>query len=93
MRGDEVIINQNEIEASGLDIKIVRSLARRLENVAKEAQKHGIQIFGGSGSGSLRFNDRHDAGSLVIAHINRGDWSGGDGLTDDEFDGLERGEY
>ena len=88
-----MVINQDEIEAAGLDIKIVRSLARRLENVAKEAQKHGIQIFAGAGAGSLRFNDRRDAGNLVVAHISRGDWSGGDGLTDEEHDGLERGEY
>ena len=86
-------INIDEINAAGLDEKVVRSIARRLSNIAKEASSHNIQIFAGAGSATLRFNDRHDAGNLIIAEIDGGEWSGGDGGHDDRFDGLMRGEF
>lgn len=88
-----MLVNIEEIEAAGLDVKVVRSIARKLSNAAKEAEKHGIQIFGGSGSGSLRFNDSHEMGNLIIAHLDCYNWDGGDGGNCFDADGLERGEF
>lgn len=65
-----------------LDPKKVRSLARRLSSLGREASHLGVVIFGGSGSGSLRPSGHHGAQN-VLATID-GDFDGGDG--GDEFD-------
>lgn len=51
----------------------------------------GLTIFGGSGSGTLRFRDDDVKGALMVACID-GDFDGGDGAQTDYGDGLMRGE-
>jgi len=86
------IINVAECEAAHLDPKEVRRIANGLSRYAKEAQALGITVFGGSGGGSLRFNDG-GPGSLLVAEI-EGDFDGGDGAADTaSIDGLLRGEW
>lgn len=87
---------ENECEAAGLDPKEVERIAKGLSRYARQADKLGIGIFGGSGSGSLRFRDEagkniEDGRALVIADID-GQFDGGDGACDDAADGLLRGE-
>ena len=87
--------HEEECIAAGLDPKRVNTLAQRLSAVARDAKKMGLTIFGGSGTGTLRINDKpHDSYSrpLVVAILD-GHWDGGDGgygVRDE--DGLMRGE-
>jgi hypothetical protein len=48
-------------------------------------------VFGGSGSGTLRFVDGGN-GALVVADLD-GLFGGGDGANNSRDDGLLRGEY
>lgn len=85
--------NENECEAAGLDIKKVGSLARRFEKLSKEAHAMGLYVFGGSGSGTLRYSDR-DGGNtpLIVASISPNGFDGGCGASRNDGDGLLRGE-
>ena len=84
-------VNEKECEAAGLDPLDVKRIAQGLPRYAKEAQKLGIQVFGGSGSGDLRFDDRGN-GKLILADLD-GDFDGGDGSASESEDGLIRGEF
>jgi hypothetical protein len=82
------------IEKAGLDEKKVSSIASRLSKVAREAGAMGITIFGGSGSGSLRFYNPADGITgrpLVIADLD-GHFDGGDGACWEDEEGCLRGE-
>ena len=68
--------------------EVVR-LARRLERVALDAQRTGLQVFGGAGSGYLRFLAAD--GPVIVASID-GSWSGGDGGCEEDSEGVMRGE-
>lgn len=87
-------VNEDECEAAGLDPKEVERIAKGLSRYAREARKLGIEIFGGSGTGSLRFDDGKPPGRLIIAfldgHFDGGD--GGQGSSTENQDGLIRGE-
>lgn len=87
------IVNIRECKAAGVDYKKVESISRRISRAAKEAAALGIVVFGGAGSGSLRFRDRPDelVGPLILAHLD-GTFDGGDGACSDREDGFERGE-
>ncbi len=84
------IENERECEAAGLDLKKVRSIASRIERAALEAQAMGIQVFGGSSTGTLRFDD--GKGPPLIIAVMDGNWSGGDGGEMPGDDGLMRAE-
>jgi hypothetical protein len=93
-----MIINDDEIAAAGFDEtdkKKIASIARRISKAAKEAEEMGIEIFGGTGSGSLRFNDGGWGGSvsaaLIIANLD-GSFDGGCGASSWDENGLLRGE-
>lgn len=84
-------IYPNECEAAGLDPAEVERIARGLSRYARQAEKLGITIFGGS-SGTLRFADRLDNdGDLILASLD-GTYDGGDGAYRPDTDGLLRGE-
>jgi len=85
-----MFVNESECEAADLDAKEVERIARGLSRYTKQAEALGLQIFGGTGSGTLRFNDG-GPGRLIVAQID-GDFDGGDGGSSTSFDGLERGE-
>jgi hypothetical protein len=80
-----------ECEAAGLDPKEVRRIANGLSRYGKQAKELGLTIFGGSGSGSLRFRDDPEKGALIVARLD-GMYDGGDGGEEDHHDGLSRGE-
>lgn len=82
--------NEDECRAAGLDPVKVRSLAARLQRAARDAERMGLQVFGGAHSGSLRYDDGGGK-QLVVAEMD-GAWSGGDGATHRDSDGLLRGE-
>lgn len=71
-----MFINDSEIEFSGLDRKKIKSIASRISRAAKEAAEMGIEVFGGSTSGELRFRDDRDIGALKLASLD-GHWDGG----------------
>ena len=85
----------DECEFAGLDPKKVASIARRISRAAQEARALGITVFGGSGSGTLRwhaeYSDRNDQGPIVLAELD-GCFDGGDGSTHTDADGFLRGE-
>ncbi len=86
-----VIVYEKECEAASKNIKAITALARRLSAISKELKKQGVYVFGGSGSGTIRFNDGWDK-PLILAHIGQG-FDGGCGASrDDGPDGLLRGE-
>lgn len=89
-----MFIYENCIEKAGLDKQQIKSIARRFKRIADECGKIGVQIFGGSTSGSLRFTDNQDIleyRQLILADI-PGDFSGGDGACREDSDGYMRGE-
>jgi hypothetical protein len=91
MKGKKIMmLNETECLKAGLDIKKVKSIAKRLEKIALEAKVLHVEIFGGS-SGQLRFHDDFDKGSLILAYV-KGLFEGGCGATHDWGDGYERGE-
>ena len=92
-----MIINDDEIAAAGFDaadLKAITSIARRISKAAKEAEAMGIEVFGGTGNGSLRYNDGKGIGAsagLIIADLD-GRFDGGDGGVSPDSNGLLRGE-
>lgn len=82
-----VVVYEKAVEKLGLDIKKVESLVRRMNKVNKEAKKMGLTIFGGSSNGSLRGG--HD---MIVAELSGGNFDGGDGATQEDDEGLLRGE-
>lgn len=87
-----MITNSDECEKAGLDEKEVARIAKGIERYMKQAEALGMKIFGGSDL-TLRFDDGEGVGDLIVAmHLaNRVD--GGCGSTDDQYDGLLRGEW
>lgn len=83
-------VNKDECEAAGLQPEEVGRIARGLSRYAKKAEEIGLQIFGGTGTGSLRFDDG-GRGKLVVAEL-EGNFDGGDGGSSVSSDGLLRGE-
>lgn len=83
--------NTDECLAAGLDPAQVRRIAKGLSRYAKEAKSLGVEVFGGSGFGQLRFDDGGD-GKLIVAELD-GLFDGGDGASGPRDDGLMRGEY
>lgn len=89
------MILEDECDRADLDHKKVASIVRRLERAAADAKALGLTIFGGSGSGSLRWHgDGNDyrQGALVVAHIRGQNFDGGDGAEHQDEMGLTRGE-
>lgn len=85
-----MLANIDECKAAGLDAKEVERIAKGLTRYALQAEALGIQIFGGTGSGSLRYDDGCP-GRLIVAELN-GNFDGGDGGERPSSDGLRRGE-
>lgn len=87
---------EDECARAGLDPKKVASIARRIAAAAKDAKDLGLTVFGGSGSGSLRWHDPMSnnprLGPLVVAHMPGGNFDGGDGAEHPDEYGLMRGE-
>ncbi|MDH0959082.1 hypothetical protein EGJ86_19315 [Pseudomonas sp. o96-267] len=83
--------NKHECEAAGLDPKEVARIARGLSRYAKQAEALGIQVFGGGGTGQLRFDDGARGGNLILADLH-GNFDGGDGACSQDDYGLLRGE-
>lgn len=86
-------IMQAECESAGLDVVEVKKIADGLSRYAKKARALDLEVFGGSGLGSLRFRDQDGlaARQLIIAYLD-GDFDGGDGGTLCDDEGLLRGE-
>lgn len=88
-------LNEAEIEFARLDRAKVASIVRRLSKAAMEARRMGLTVFGGSGTGSLRWHAEHsnqpDQRPLIIAYLD-GSFDGGDGAVLPDELGLERGE-
>lgn len=87
-----IYADEKSCRAAGVDPKKVESLARRLNKLGKEAEKMGLFIFGGSGTGTLRTEKEYDHGQIVVGVISYGGtWDGGDGGIR-ENDGIQYGE-
>ena len=87
---------EKECAYAGLDVKEVTAIARGLSKYAMRAQKLGLHIFGGSGTGQLRWDEdaiAHNDHALIVAILD-GCFDGGDGSTGEIYseDGLLRSE-
>jgi hypothetical protein len=81
----------DECEVAGLNEKDVEKLAADLEKLGQKAKALGLTIFGGSGSGDLRFDDSTGR-PLIVAVIGTNSFDGGDGGCDHDDSGMMRGE-
>ena len=86
------MVNDEECEAAGIDPKKVESIARRLKRISGEMQALGVVLFGGGGTGSLRFDEGNGKGRLVLAELGGHSFDGGDGCAMRDDSGLLRGE-
>jgi hypothetical protein len=74
-----VTIDYDNCEAFGLDASRVKSIAARISKAAKEAEAMGLKVFGGAGSGTLRFFlGKYQGVETEVATLD-GQWDGGDG--------------
>lgn len=86
-------VNDKECNAAGIDPHEVGKAALSFDRAAKRARALGLFVFGGSGSGTLRFVDDPSRGALIVASLDGVQmYDGGDGATREDRDGLERGE-
>lgn len=84
--------NEPECKKARLNARVVEEIARDLGRIGKRAQRHGITIFGGTGNGTLRFEDG-DGPPLIVGEISGGNFDGGCGAFGLRGnDGLMRGE-
>ena len=82
------MIYDNAVEEKKIDEKKLESIVRRLSKIGREMDKMGLQLFGGSGSGTLRTSDH-----TIIADIDgAGCFDGGDGGCRVDDKGILRGE-
>jgi hypothetical protein len=83
-----------ECAFAGVDERRVAALARRLAACAKEARSLGVEIFGGTGSATIRARvpDAMSGGMIVAEVPGPCVWDGGDGATHIGQDGLMYGE-
>jgi hypothetical protein len=93
-----VYLNENECDFVGYSEakrrKITR-LATEIERAAKQLSKMGIQIFAGGSSTTLRYLDEKHTegyGAVIIGGISGGCWDGGDGGSENDGEGILRGE-
>lgn len=85
-------VYDEECLAAGLDPKEVERIARGIERYGRQADKLGIEFFGG-GICSMRFDDGSRLGKLIVAHLYGFSCDGGDGGNQPNSpDGLNRGE-
>lgn len=87
-----MIINDEECAKAELDPRVIARLGQRLERVIRDCTALGIQVFGGTGSASLRFDDHVDQPPLILAELSPANVSGGDGAIRVASDGYERAE-
>lgn len=75
-----MFVNEDKCREFGLDPRKVTSIASRLSRAAREADAIGLIVFGGTGSGSLRFSRslRHGPEENEVALLD-GSFDGGDG--------------
>ena len=85
--------NKEECEKAGFDHKKVAEIERGLSKYSRMADKLGIFLFGGSGTGSLRFYDKIglEERPLILGYFS-GYVDGGDGACWEDDEGLMRGE-
>jgi hypothetical protein len=74
-------VDDERCERFGLDPRKVASIARRLSRAAREADELGLTIFGGSGTGTLRYRPHGGGTSAEVASLD-GVFDGGDGGDD-----------
>ena len=77
-----MLVNEEACERFGLDSKAVASIARRMSRAAREASELGLIVFGGAGSGSLRFAQNDRGGHQMEVASLDGNFDGGDGGDD-----------
>lgn len=75
-----MFVDEDKCREFGLDPKKVASIASRLSRAAREADALGLTVFGGTGSGSLRFarSLRQGPAESEVALLD-GSFDGGDG--------------
>ena len=80
-----------ECEYVGVPYEEVLKLKKLLDKAGKQANKLGVYIFGGCGSGTIRKTDYHNR-PLILETVLYGCWDGGDGRELVTEDGYTVGE-
>jgi len=83
--------NHDECQHAGIDPQTVARFERRMSRLLKDMDKHGLSVFCGSSSGTIRYNDGQER-PLIVGHFLGTNQDGGDGGTSCDAHGLERGE-
>lgn len=81
-------VNYDECEAANVDPEKIKRIAQRLSKCGKELKAMGLEVFGGSGAGTIRTMSE---GGLILADLD-GNFDGGDGASRIDSEGLLRGE-
>ena len=90
---DVIVVYEDECKKVGVDPKRLERIANRIAKAVREVDEMGVQIFGGTGSGDLRYHDHDESDRpLILAHLGGINWSGGDGACMEDSKGLMRGE-
>lgn len=72
------------------EMKELKNIASGFSSLGRRAEKLGVHVFGGSGSGSLRIGDGTNR-AVILAWID-GIYDGGDGACREDENGILRGE-
>lgn len=83
--------NYNECARAGIEPEVVAHFERRMSRLLKDMDKHGLSVFCGCSSGTIRYNDGQER-PLIVGHFLGTNQDGGDGAVLQDEDGLERGE-
>jgi hypothetical protein len=83
--------NYDECTHAGIDPQIVARFERRISRLLKDMDMHGLSIFCGSSSGTIRYNDGQER-PLIVGEFSGHNHDGGDGAVFPDAKGLERGE-
>ena len=84
-----MLAKEDECDAAGLDIDQATSIAKGLSRYARKAQALGLTVFGGNGTGLLRYDDSSAQGPLIVASQD-GSVDGCNAGTYLDSDGFER---
>jgi hypothetical protein len=79
-------------EMTDEEIAEVKKIAAGLSRLGKKAEKMGLKIFGGSGSGTLRKDDGTNSPVILADLSGASVWDGGDGAEMEDENGILRGE-
>ena len=78
------------LDMTDVEVAELKKIAAGFSRYGRRAEKLGIHVFAGSGTGSLRMSDGTDR-AIILAWLD-GIYDGGDGACREDENGILRGE-